>query len=77
MTTINALNKNTSWKSKHKPKKVEVGVSVPKHGEISCQADTADTMISRQRLTAGPDQDHTGELSAGAGAGAATICDSF
>ena len=54
---------------------VEVGVSVPKHGEISCQADTADTMISRQRLTA--DQDHTGELSAGAGAGAATICDSF
>ena len=49
MTTINALNKNTSWKSKHKPKKVEVGVSVPKHGEISCQADTADTMISRQR----------------------------
>ena len=47
---------------------------------VSCQADqadTADTMISRQRLTAGPDQDHTGELSAGAGAGAATICDSF
>ena len=44
---------------------------------VSCQADTADTMISRQRLTA--DQDHTGELSAGAGAGAgaATICDSF
>ena len=55
---------------------VEDRVSVPKHGEISWQADqadqadTADTMMSRQRLAAVAGQDHTGELSAGAGAGA-------